>query len=132
MSKKSKKKELDWNGKYDIEKTQMTVPVKPDRRKGEESMLKPCFPNKHITQVAQPACGNGKAGGFHKSSPVDTWQRFNPFTNMRKSKATDNINSEKTFRHILRRERARSDRNGHGFSLVTFQVDGFRQNQDCA
>jgi len=38
--------------------------------------------------------------------------------------SVDCLNSRQDFSIILERERARADRNGHGFSLVTFDLDG--------
>jgi lipopolysaccharide/colanic/teichoic acid biosynthesis glycosyltransferase len=42
----------------------------------------------------------------------------------RESRFPHEVNSAEEFAVILERERARADRNGHGFSLVTFKVDG--------
>lgn len=47
---------------------------------------------------------------------------FNPFVHLRPAKALSRIHSAERFRAILERERARSDRNGHQFSLIAFDV----------
>lgn len=45
---------------------------------------------------------------------------FDPLDRLRLS--PDGVNSEQQFAAVLERECARADRNGHGFSLVTFKV----------
>ena len=35
---------------------------------------------------------------------------------------TDSINSQEKFAEIIERERARSDRNGHGFSIISYEM----------
>ncbi len=48
---------------------------------------------------------------------------FNPFVRLRQAKALDGIHSERRFRIVLERERARADRNQHQFSIVVFNVN---------
>ena len=50
------------------------------------------------------------------------WKRNNHFSNLRHAKVRDKICSVEEFKNILLRERTRCDRNGHGFSLVVFEV----------
>ena len=47
---------------------------------------------------------------------------FSTFARLRQANALEGIHSEKRFRIVLERERARADRNGHQFSLVAFRV----------
>ena len=43
----------------------------------------------------------------------------------------DTINSQEKFSEIIKRERARSDRNGHGFSIVKYEVKESEINNPC-
>ncbi len=56
-------------------------------------------------------------------------KRLNPFVRIRKTKETNGIHSEGEFRDILEHERFRCDRNGNGFSLVTFAVQKARSSE---
>ena len=47
---------------------------------------------------------------------------LNLFVRLRQARALSRIHSAERFRAILERERARSDRNGHQFSLITFDL----------
>ena len=47
---------------------------------------------------------------------------FNTLVRLRQTKALEGIHSEKRFRIVLERERARCDRSQHEFSLVDFEV----------
>lgn len=50
------------------------------------------------------------------------WERLNPFHRLLNRARIYGIRSSETFRAILERERARSDRNSHLFSLAVFDV----------
>ena len=50
------------------------------------------------------------------------WAYLNPPACAQKTRAPHRICSAEEFRTILGRERSRSNRNGHGFSLIAFDV----------
>jgi len=50
------------------------------------------------------------------------WAYLNPPTHAQQTRAPHGICSAEEFRTILNRERCRSNRNGHGFSLIAFEV----------
>lgn len=61
---------------------------------------------------------------------MSIWQHFMQlfdFTGRQLCQAAPHILSESKFHQTLRRESARSDRNGQGFSLVIFEVESIHQ-----
>lgn len=51
---------------------------------------------------------------------------FVPTAELHEKSSADMMNSCENFKTILQRERARADRNGHGFSLVTFNTEAYK------
>jgi hypothetical protein len=61
---------------------------------------------------------------------MSIWQRFIrlfDFKGRQLCQSAQHISSESKFHQALRRESARSDRNGQGFSLVIFEVENIHQ-----
>ncbi len=56
---------------------------------------------------------------------------FNPFLRMKKVKVLNDLCTYKEFRVILERERSRADRDGTGFSLVTFDIEKGETKESC-
>ena len=56
------------------------------------------------------------------------WNGLLPFTRAQQIPALDGICSAEVFQKIFERERARADRNSHGFSVVVFLMDPDRNN----
>jgi lipopolysaccharide/colanic/teichoic acid biosynthesis glycosyltransferase len=55
-------------------------------------------------------------------SLVKGWKGFSVLGRIRPARIPDGLNSKDEFHVILKRERARSDRNGQGFSVVAFRA----------
>lgn len=67
-------------------------------------------------------------------SLVKGWKGFSVLGRIRPARIPDGLNSKDEFHVILKRERARSDRNGHGFSVVAFRAgceDGDNAFAEC-
>ncbi len=57
------------------------------------------------------------------SSFLKFWKDIKPSADTQQNEALDDICSSEHFRVIIERERSRADRDGHGFSLVVFDIE---------
>ena len=72
----------------------------------------------------------GKRGVLIKMSILHFSKKLFPLGKARNGELWENINSTEKFAAILEREIARADRNGQGFSLVSFEMDNSDLNSE--